>query len=103
LVWQWHYRIGKNLEGLTLRKQSLWFSLAQLFFSCIHYLILVINDPLTSFPSVFLIGFTGDVLGCFIVLYVIKGACIYLSGIQVIKFLVPSLRTAEMRGYVACA
>ena len=73
LVWQWHYRIGKNLEGLTLRLIIALVLISATISSCIRYLILVINDPLTSFLSVFLIGFTGDVLGCFIVLYIIKG------------------------------
>jgi len=73
LVWQWHYRIGKNLEGLTLRLTIALVLISATISSCIRYFILVINDPLTPFLSVFLIGFTGDVLGCFIVLYVIKG------------------------------
>ena len=73
LVWQWHFRIGKNLEGLTLRLTIALVLISATISSCIRYLILVSNDPLTSFLSVFLIGFTGDVLGCFIVLYVIKG------------------------------
>jgi hypothetical protein len=73
LVWQWHYRIGKNLEGLTLRLIIALVLISATISSCIRYLSLVSNDPLTSFLSVFLIGFTGDVLGCFIVLYVIKG------------------------------
>jgi hypothetical protein len=73
LIWQWHYRIGKNLEGLTLHQTIALVLISATISSCIRYLILVINDPLTSFLSVFLIGFTGDVLGCFIVLYIIKG------------------------------
>ena len=73
LVWQWHFRIGKNLEGLTLRLTIALVLISATISSCIRYLILVSNDPLTSFLSVFLIGFTGDVLGCFIVLYMIKG------------------------------
>ena len=73
LVWQWHYRIGKNLEGLTLRLIIALVLISATISSCIRYLSLVSNDPLTSFLSVFLIAFTGDVLGCFIVLYVIKG------------------------------
>jgi hypothetical protein len=73
LVWQWHYRIGTNLEGLTLRLTIALVLISAAISSCIRYVILVTNDPLTSFFSVFLMGFTADVLGCFFVLYAIKG------------------------------
>ena len=73
LVWQWHYRIDKNLEGLTLHQTIALVLISATISSCIRYLILVTNDPLTSFLPVFLMGFTADVLGCFIVLYIIKG------------------------------
>jgi hypothetical protein len=33
----------------------------------------------------------------------LRGACIYLSGIRAIRFLAPSLRTAERRDYATCA
>ena len=73
LVWQWHYRIDKNLEGLTLRLMIALVLISAAISSCIRYVILVNNDPLTSFLPVFLMCFTADVLGCFFVLYAIKG------------------------------
>lgn len=79
LVWQWLYRIGKNLEGLTLRLTIALVLISAVISSYIRYVILVASDPLTPFLPVFLIGFTGDVLGCFIVLYAIKGGLYLLK------------------------
>jgi len=73
LVWQWYYSIGKNLEGLTLRLAIALVLISAAISSYIRYVILITNEPLTPFFPIFLIGFTGDVLGCFIVLYIIKG------------------------------
>ena len=73
LIWQRHYRINDNFEGITSLLAVYLVFICALISSLIRYIYLASIDPLTSFIMVFAIGFVGDILGSFFVLYAIKG------------------------------
>ena len=73
LIWKYHYRINDNFEGITSLLAVYLVFICALISSLIRYIYLASIDPLTSFIMVFAIGFVGDILGSFFVLYAIKG------------------------------
>ena len=73
LIWQWYFRINNAFEGLTSLLAIYLVFICALISSLIRYIYLASIDPLTSYLMVFAIGFVGDILGSFFVLYAIKG------------------------------
>lgn len=71
-IWQKLFQIKESLDGLTSRLAIILVLISAVFSAFIRYLYLYSIDPLTPFGAVFLVGFTGDILGAFIVLYFIK-------------------------------
>ena len=72
-IWQWYYKINNSLGGLTSRLAISLVMISALISALVRFAYLHSVDPLTPFLSVFLIGLCGDILGSFVVLYVIKG------------------------------
>lgn len=77
LVWRWYYKINSALEGLTSKQAISLVLISAVISAFIRYVYLNDIDPITPFLTVFMIGFCGDLLGSFIVLYAMKGG-IYL-------------------------
>ena len=73
LVWRWYYKINSALEGLTSKLAISLVLISAVISAFIRYVYLNSVDPITPFLTVFMIGFCGDILGSFIVLYAMKG------------------------------
>ena len=78
LVWQSYFHINSSFEGLTPRLLvylALIFAAIATFFRSIYIDSI---DSTASFAQIFLIGFIGNLLGCFLVFYAIKGKRVLL-------------------------
>ena len=73
LMWQWYFQIGNSLDSITSRFAVYLVLICAFVSTLIRYAYLFSIDPLTPFLPVFTIGLIGDIVGCFIVLYMIKG------------------------------
>ena len=73
LVWQWYFQINSSLDSITSRLAVYLVLICAFVSTLIRYAYLFSIDPLTPFFQVFTIGLIGDIVGSFIVLYMIKG------------------------------
>jgi hypothetical protein len=73
LIWQWYFQINNSLDSITSRLAIYLVLIFALISSLIRCIYLIFMDPQIPFFTVFTIGLIGDIVGCFIVLYLIKG------------------------------
>jgi hypothetical protein len=71
--WQCQFQINNSLDSITSRFAVYLVLISAFVSTLIRYAYLFSIDPLTPFLPVFTIGLIGDIVGCFIVLYLIKG------------------------------
>ena len=72
-LWQCQFQINNSLDSITSRFAIYLVLISAFISTLIRYAYLFSIDPLISFFPVFTIGLIGDIVGCFIVLYMIKG------------------------------
>ena len=72
-LWRCLFQVNSNLDSITSRLAVYLVLICAFFSTLVRYAYLFSIDPLTPFFPVFTIGLIGDIVGCFIVLYMIKG------------------------------
>ena len=76
-VWKWYYEIDNAFEKITSRLVISLVFISALISALVRFFYLEIQNAETIFMDIFVIGFIGDLLGSFAVLYVIKILLLY--------------------------
>ena len=70
--WQWYFRVDDAYSALSARLLISLVLVSSFIATVIRFMVFYLSDPETPFLSVFLIGFVGDVIGTFLVLYLLR-------------------------------
>lgn len=71
-IWKWHYEIDNAFEKITTSLVISLVLISVLMYSFVRFFYLETQNSETVFVDIFVIGFIGDLLGSFAVLYAIK-------------------------------
>jgi hypothetical protein len=71
-VWQWYFQIDDSYSALSARLLISLVLVSAVITAMARFILIFLSDTEASFLSVFSIGFVGDTIGAFLVLYLFK-------------------------------